>query len=86
MFAALDNPEVFNVMIDMINAKYAIDMNYEDVRTMARKILRTEHDFNLTAGFTNKHDRLPEFFEEPCPPHNIAWDFSDEEIDSFWHI
>ena len=86
VFAALDNPEVFNTMIEMINAKYGIEMTYEDARTLARKILRTEHEFNLAAGFTNKHDRLPEFFEEPCPPHNIAWDFSGEEIDSFWHI
>ena len=86
VFAALDNPEVFNTMIEMINAKYGIEMNYEDARTLARKVLRTEHEFNLAAGFTNKHDRLPEFFEEPCPPHNIAWDFSGEEIDSFWHI
>jgi aldehyde:ferredoxin oxidoreductase len=86
VFAALDNPEVFNTMIEMINAKYGIEMNYEDARTLARKVLRTEHEFNLAAGFTNKHDRLPEFFEEPCPPHNIGWDFSGEEIDSFWHI
>ena len=86
VFAALDNPDVFNVMIDMINAKYGIDMTLDDARTQARKVLRTEHEFNLAAGFTNKHDRLPEFFEEPCPPHNIAWDFSGEEIDSFWNI
>jgi aldehyde:ferredoxin oxidoreductase len=31
-------------------------------------------------------DRLPEFFEEPCPPHNAVWDFTDEEIDSFWNF
>jgi len=41
---------------------------------------------NLAAGFTNKHDRLPDFFEEPCPPHNAVWDFTDEEIDSFWNF
>ena len=65
---------------------YRVNMTTDDGRTLARKILRIEHEFNLAAGFTSKHDRLPEFFEEPCPPHNIAWDFSGEEIDSFWHI
>ena len=44
-------------------------------------MLRTEHEFNLAAGFTNKDDRLPEFFEEPVPPHNAVWDFTGEEID-----
>jgi len=34
--------------------------------------------------FTNEDDRLPEFFEEPIPPHNAMWDFTGEEIDSFW--
>ncbi|NCC58487.1 MAG: hypothetical protein EOM17_12780, partial [Synergistales bacterium] len=35
--------------------------------------------------FTNKDDRLPEFFsEEPIAPHNVVWDISDEAIDSFW--
>jgi len=85
-FAALENQGVFQTMMDMINAKYGVSMTTDDGRTLARKILRTEHEFNLAAGFTNKHDRLPEFFEEPCPPHNIAWDFSGEEIDSFWNI
>jgi aldehyde:ferredoxin oxidoreductase len=50
-------------------------------------VLKTERKFNIEAGFTNQHDRLPEFFKyEPVPPHNAVWDFTDEEIDAFWNF
>jgi len=85
-FAALDNQDVFQAVIDMINAKYGISLTPDEGRALGRKVLITEHEFNIAAGFTNKHDRLPEFFEEPIPPHNAVWDFTDEEIDSFWNF
>ena len=86
IFAMLDNLAVFDLVFEMINAKYGLDMTSDDGRTLGRKILRIEHEFNMAAGFTNKHDRLPEFFEEPIPPHNAVWDFNTEEIDSFWGV
>jgi aldehyde:ferredoxin oxidoreductase len=82
-FASLDNDEVFQAVVEMINAKDGLRMTREEGRALGRKILWTEHEFNLAAGFTNKHDRLPEFFEEPLPPHNAVWDFTGEEIDTF---
>ena len=51
-------------MFDMINAKYDLQITADDGRALGRKILRSEHAFNMAAGFSNKHDRLPEFFEE----------------------
>jgi aldehyde:ferredoxin oxidoreductase len=47
-------------------------------------VLKTENAFNIGAGFTNKDDRLPEFFSEPVAPHNAVWDFSGVEVDAFW--
>ncbi len=86
-FPTLDNPAVFPAMIDMLNAKAGVAMTIEEGQLLGKEILLREHEFNLAAGFTNKHDRLPEFFEyEAVPPHNAVWDFSDEEIDSFWDI
>ena len=35
-----------------------------DVTNLGMTILKTERAFNLAAGFTNKDDRLPEFFAE----------------------
>jgi aldehyde:ferredoxin oxidoreductase len=70
----------------MINARYGCSLTAEGVVEFGKYILKTEHDFNTAAGFTAKDDRLPEFFEEPVPPHNAVWDFSDQEIDAFWNF
>ncbi len=84
-FAALDDATCLPALIDMINARFGISLTADDVTNLGKRILKTERDFNLRAGFTNKDDRLPEFFEEePIAPHNVVWDISGEIIDSFW--
>ena len=66
----------------MINARYGLSLTAEDVTELGKSILKVERRFNSEAGFTNVHDRLPEFFEyEAVPPHNLVWDFTPEEID-----
>ncbi|MHB8811401.1 MAG: aldehyde ferredoxin oxidoreductase C-terminal domain-containing protein, partial [Desulfobulbaceae bacterium] len=86
-FPALDIPEAFTAIVDMINARFGISLTADDVTELGKNILRTEHAFNLAAGFTNKDDRLPEFFsQEKLPPHNVVWDFTGEEIDEFWNF
>ncbi|MFC1826709.1 aldehyde ferredoxin oxidoreductase family protein [Thermodesulfobacteriota bacterium] len=84
-FAALDIPEAFAAIVDMLNARFGLSLTADDVNALGMNILKTERSFNLAAGLTNKDDRLPEFFsEEPLPPHNVVWDFTGEEIDAFW--
>ncbi|NOQ46643.1 MAG: aldehyde ferredoxin oxidoreductase, partial [Desulfobulbaceae bacterium] len=84
-FAALDDATCLPALTDMLNARFGINLTADDVTNLGKSILKTEHDFNLAAGFTNKDDRLPEFFNlEPLPPHNVVWDFTGEEIDTFW--
>jgi aldehyde:ferredoxin oxidoreductase len=85
-FPALDIPECFTAIYEMINARYGTNLTAEGVVEFGKYVLKTEHNFNIAAGFTNKHDRLPEFFEEAIPPHNAVWDFSDAEIDEFWNF
>ncbi len=86
-FPVLDNPAVLTALVDMINARFGINLDGNDVVGLGKYVLKTEHQFNLDAGFTNKDDRLPEFFEmEPLPPHNTLWDFTPEEIDTFWNF
>jgi aldehyde:ferredoxin oxidoreductase len=86
-FPALDIPECLTALIDMINARFGIKLSGDDVTSLGKKILKTEHQFNIEAGFTKQHDRLPEFFKyDPVPPHNAVWDFTDEEIDAFWNF
>ncbi len=86
-FPVLDIPEAFNAIVDMLNGRFGISLTGDDITELGKNILRTEHEFNLAAGFTSKDDRLPEFFSrEPLPPHNVVWDFTDEEIDEFWNF
>lgn len=83
-FAVLDNEAVSHALIDMINAKYGSTWSADDWFNLGKSVLKTERAFNEAAGFTNKMDRLPEFFEEEIPPHNAVWDFTGEEIDQVY--
>ena len=84
-FPALDIPECLESLIGMINARFGLSLVMDDVLNLGKTILKTEHQFNIAAGFNAAHDRLPEFFTlEPLCPHNVVWDFTAEEIDAFW--
>lgn len=86
-FAALDDEKCLPALVDLINARFDINLNGDDVVNLGKYILKTEKAFNEAAGFTNLDDRLPEFFyKEPLPPHNVVFDFTGEEIDEFWNF
>jgi len=86
-FAALDDQTCLPSLIDMLNARFGIALTGDDVVNLGQTILKTERAFNTAAGFTNVDDRLPEFFyKEPLAPHNSVFDFSGEEIDTFWNF
>jgi aldehyde:ferredoxin oxidoreductase len=85
-FPVLDMPETFSAIYEMINARYGLNLTAADVADLGRSILKTEHEFNIAAGFTSEDDRLPEFFEEAIPPHNAVWDMTNTEIDTFWNF
>jgi aldehyde:ferredoxin oxidoreductase len=80
-FAVLDNPDGLQVVVDMINARYGLSLTTDDVGALGSQVLKDERSFNRDAGFTKAHDRLPEFFKENLKPHNVTWDFTDEEVD-----
>lgn len=80
-FAVLDYEDTAHAIPEMINAKYGTNWTVDDWFNLGEYVLKTELAFNRAAGFTNKDDRLPEFFSEPVPPHNAVWDFSGEELD-----
>ena len=86
-FPALDDAACLPALIDMINARFGTELSGDDVTELGKKVMKIEHQFNIDAGFNNKHDRLPEFFKsDPVPPHNAVWDFTDDEIDEFWNF
>jgi len=86
-FGIADNPGGYQALIDMINAQYGIELTSKDVDDLGEAVLKVERDFNKRAGFTNAHDRLPEFMEyESIEPHNVVWDFTPEEIDEVYNF
>ncbi len=85
-FCILDNADAFQAVIDCINAQYGLTMTANDFSELGKSVLRTEREFNNRAGFTKEDDRLPEFFQEECPPHNTTWDFTAEETDEVFNF
>lgn len=84
--AALDQPETFQALIDMINAFFGLSMTADDVTELGKSILKKERDFNTRAGFTAEHDRLPEFFKkEPLSTHNLTFQVKDEDLDTLYN-
>jgi aldehyde:ferredoxin oxidoreductase len=84
-FAALDDEKCLPALIDLLNARFGIALTGDDVVALGQSILKTERGFNIAAGFTAADDKLPEFFyNEPLPPHNVVFDFTDEEMATFW--
>jgi aldehyde:ferredoxin oxidoreductase len=85
-FPAADIPTCVPALIDMLNARFGLELTPEWIEGLGVRTLKTERAFNIAAGFTARDDRLPEFFKEALPPHNAVWDFTDAEIDAFWNF
>jgi aldehyde:ferredoxin oxidoreductase len=49
-------------------------------------VLSWERKFNIEAGFTKAHDRLPEYFRlEELAPHNKTFEVPDTELDTVFN-
>ena len=79
-FPILDDEKGLSVIVDLLNAQYGFSLTPDDVINLGVATLKDEYEFNRKAGFTKADDRLPEMFNEKVPPHNVAWDYSDEEL------
>jgi aldehyde:ferredoxin oxidoreductase len=81
-FAILDIPSGFEGMVEECNGMLGTRWTADDVGRIGKEILDMELEFNRNAGFTPADDRLPAFMlHEKLPPHNVAWDVPDQEID-----
>ncbi len=81
-FCVLDDDNGMAGMAQTINAFLGKEI---DIGAYGMAILKAELDFNRRAGFTEKDDRLPEFFlKEPLPPHDVTFDVADDEVDKVY--
>ena len=66
---------------DMVTAIHGETCSYEDLQNIAKKTLLLENDFNRRAGFSEKDNRLPEFFYiEENPDTGTVFDVPEEEM------
>lgn len=79
-FPVLDDDNGVPLIVDLLNAQYGSKLTPDDVVNLGIATLKNEYEFNVKAGFTKADDRLPEMFSEKVPPHNVAWDFTDDEL------
>ena len=86
-FPALDQPETFQALIDMIAGFHDTEMTADDVAELGKSILKNERAFNEQAGFTARHDRLPDYFKkEKLSPHNITFGVTDDDLDQVFNF
>lgn len=80
-FAVLDAENGAQTMADLVAAQTGTEFTVDDFLALGVNCLKDELDFNARAGFTKKDDQLPRFFSaEGLPPHNVTWDFDEEEL------
>jgi aldehyde:ferredoxin oxidoreductase len=85
-FAVLDQPETFQALLDMLNSFYGLNLTGDDVSELGKSVLKNERNFNMKAGLTSAHDRLPEFFKkEALPPHNVVFTVKDADLDTLFN-
>ena len=85
-FPALDQPETFQALLDLVNTFYGFSLTGDDVTELGKSILKNEREFNQAAGFTSKHDRLPDYFKkEKLSPHDITFQVKDEDLDEVFN-
>jgi aldehyde:ferredoxin oxidoreductase len=80
---AMAAPEAREALLKALSAKLGTPLGPDAIPQLGIRTLQAERDFNRKAGFTNKDDRLPEFFyKEALPPHNTVFAITDTELDT----
>jgi len=76
---------MYEVFAKLISARYGTDLRGEDMVNMGITTLRHELAFNRSAGWTDVHNRLPEFMKtEKLPPNDVVFDIPQDEIDALY--
>lgn len=71
-----------DLLVQVLRARYGVDLPDNYVEILGKEALMREKEFNRRAGFTEAADRMPATFRtEPLPPHNTVFDVSPEDLD-----
>jgi aldehyde:ferredoxin oxidoreductase len=85
-FAGFGFAVVPEMISNLLNARYGWDTPLDILQVLGRETLNLEREFNHRAGFTQAHDRLPEWMtRETLPPNNAVFDVTDQDLDSLFN-
>ena len=83
IFAGFGFAAAPSALRDLINARYGWGVDRTNLAELGKETIRLEKEFNRRAGFTEAHDRLPEWLtEEALNPTGAVFDVPEEEMDS----
>lgn len=75
----------YDFIASLLNARYGLNLEADDIVELAKDTLRDEHRFNEGAEFSKIYERYPSFVRtEALPPTNSVFDIEDSELDSIW--
>jgi len=78
-FVGLDT-NTLKILADLHNARFGLNLTFDDLVELGKQTLFIEHRFNLAAG-GQVVERLPEFFEiEPLSPHKTVYDVKTASV------
>jgi aldehyde:ferredoxin oxidoreductase len=84
--AAISNGKALVVFLkDLLNARFGINLEIDDLFNMGRQVLKTELEFNRGSGFHTAHDPDPDFMRtEASVPMGTVFDVEPDEIVGIW--
>jgi aldehyde:ferredoxin oxidoreductase len=79
-------PIIYDVFTKLLNARYGTNLTKDDILNIGMNTIKEELTFNRSAGWTEVHNRLPDFLrKEKLPPHNVVFDIPQDEIDAIFN-
>jgi len=86
IFAGSGFAAAMDTIRDLLNARYGWNVDLDILQVLGKLSLNLERQFNINAGFTKQHDRLPEYMRyENLPPFNTVFDVTDEDLDNVFN-
>lgn len=79
---SLAQPELLEEAVRVVTGR---SVSFPELTALGMRLLLMERDFNRRAGFTEAHDRIPEFMRrEPLGPNGTVYDVSEEDQRRFY--
>lgn len=70
-----------SILANIVNYRAGSSFDKDTIWELGIETLKLEREFNIKAGVSPAHDKLPEYlYEEPLSPTNVVFDLTEEEM------